>query len=81
MAWDIDGFSVAHGISRATTYKEIRGGRLRVMKVRKLTRISMEAAADWRRLCEADATIDSDRGRRLRQAALTGTEAGAGGPK
>ncbi len=58
LAFDIPKFCEAHDIGRSTVYEEIRAGRLQIMKVGKLTRISIEAAAKWRRQREEDATLD-----------------------
>ena len=63
-AFDIPKFCVAHDVGRSTVYEEIRSGRLRIMKIGKLTRITTEAAAEWRRAREKDATLDSPPGRR-----------------
>ncbi len=58
LAFDIPKFCEAHDIGRSTVYEEIRTGRLQIMKVGKLTRISIEAAAKWRRQREEVATLD-----------------------
>ncbi len=58
LAFDIPKFGKAHDIGRSTVYEEIRAGRLKIMKVGKLTRISIEAAAKWRRQREEAATLD-----------------------
>jgi predicted DNA-binding transcriptional regulator AlpA len=53
-AHDVLEFCVRHGISRAMFYKlEKLGQGPRIMKVGSLTRITKEAAADWRREREA----------------------------
>ena len=52
LAFSIPGFCETHGICRSTAYKEIKAKRLRIMKVGKRTLISVESAADWRRLME-----------------------------
>ncbi len=57
LAFDIPKFCKAHDIGRSTTYEEIRAGRLQIMKVGKLTRISVEAAEKWRRQREEAATL------------------------
>ncbi len=57
-AFDIPGFCEAYRVGRSTVYEEIREGRLQIMKVGKLTRISTEAAENWRREREADATLN-----------------------
>ena len=58
LAFDIPKFCEAHDIGRSTVYEEIRAGRLQIMKVGKLTRISIEAATKWRRQREENATLD-----------------------
>ena len=57
-AYDIPELCVAYKVGRSTVYEEIRAGRLKIFKVGKLTRISIEAAAKWRRAREQDATLD-----------------------
>ena len=64
LAFDIPNFCAAHNIGRSTAYEEIRAGRLQIMKVGKLTRISVEAAKKWRRQREEDATLDPPPGQR-----------------
>ncbi len=54
-AQNIFEFCVEHSISRSKIYEEIHAGRIQVMKVGRRTLISAEAAAAWRRLCEARA--------------------------
>ena len=63
-AFDILEFCEAYHIGRSTAYEEIRAGRLNIFKVGKLTRISVEAAENWRRQREEVATLDPrlDRG-------------------
>lgn len=51
--YTVDEFSTTHRVGRTTIYKEIASGRLAAMKIGKATRISAEAAARWRALCEA----------------------------
>ncbi len=75
LAFDIPKFCEAHDIGRSTAYEEIRAGRLRIMKVGKLTRISVEAAETWRRQREEDATLDPPPVRRTERPAES--EAGA----
>ena len=58
MAFDIPEFCEAYHIGRSTAYGEIREGRLKIFKVGKLTRISVEAAENWRRQREEVATLD-----------------------
>ena len=58
MAFDIPDFGEAYDVGRSKTYEEIRQGRLQIFKVGKLTRISLEAAENWRREREKDATLD-----------------------
>ena len=57
-AFDIPGFCEAYRVGRSTTYEEIRTGRLQIMKVGKLTRISSEAAENWRRDREKESALD-----------------------
>ena len=57
-AFDIPEFCEAYRVGRSTTYEEIREGRLKIFKVGKLTRISVEAAENWRRQREEAATLD-----------------------
>ena len=57
-AFDILEFCEAYRIGRSTAYGEIREGRLNIFKVGKLTRISVEAAENWRRQREEAATLD-----------------------
>ncbi len=57
-AFDILEFCEAYHIGRSTAYEEIRAGRLNIFKVGKLTRISVEAAENWRRQREEVATLD-----------------------
>ena len=47
-AQSIDEFSKDHGIGRSTTYREIKEGRLRILKVGRRTLITAEAGAAWR---------------------------------
>ncbi len=75
LAFDIPKFCAAHDVGRSTVYEEIRAGRLQIMKVGKLTRISIEAAAKWRRQREEDATLDPPPVRRPERPAKA--EAGA----
>ena len=56
-AFNILEFCEAYRVGRSTTYEEIREGRLKIFKVGKLTRISVEAAEDWRRQREEAATL------------------------
>jgi hypothetical protein len=51
-AFDITGFCLAYRLSRSMIYREIRDGRLRVMKVGNRTLISRRAARDYELLCE-----------------------------
>ena len=46
-AFSIDQFCERWEIGRTKVYEEIRAGRLRVMKIGKLTRITPEAEAAW----------------------------------
>ncbi len=57
-AYDIPEFCEAYRVGRSTTYEEIRAGRLKIFKIGKLTRISIEAAENWRRQREDSATLD-----------------------
>ena len=57
-AFDILEFCEAYHIGRSTAYGEIREGRLNIFKVGKLTRISVEAAENWRRQREEVAALD-----------------------
>ncbi len=57
-AFDILEFCEAYRVGRSTAYEEIRTGRLTIFKVGKLTRISVEAAENWRRQQEEVATLD-----------------------
>ncbi len=57
-AFDILEFCEAYHLGRSTAYGEIREGRLKIFKVGKLTRISVEAAENWRRQREEAATLD-----------------------
>ena len=50
LAFSVDEFAEAHGICRATVYKEINEGRLQTMKVGRRRLISEESATSWRRL-------------------------------
>ncbi len=72
LAFDIPKFCKAHDIGRSTTYEEIRAGRLQIMKVGRLTRISIEAAAKWRRQREEAATLDPPPVRRPEHPTETG---------
>ncbi len=56
-AFDIPEFCEAYRVGRSTAYEEIRAGRLKIFKVGKLTRISDEAAENWRRQREEAATL------------------------
>ena len=58
MAFDIPEFCEAYRVGRSTAYEEIRAGRLKIFKVGKLTRISVEAGENWRRQQEEVATLD-----------------------
>jgi hypothetical protein len=71
MAWPIATFCALHGISTTTAYVEVAAGRLRIAKVGTKTLVTSEAAAEWRRLCEERASIDSKRGRHARRANRT----------
>jgi hypothetical protein len=51
-AFDITQFCLAYRLSRSMVYREIKEGRLRVMKVGNRTLISRRAARDYERLCE-----------------------------
>ena len=53
-AFDIPEFCEAYRVGRSTVYEEIRAGRLKIFKVGKLTRISVEAAENWRRQREEE---------------------------
>ena len=57
-AYDIPEFCEAYRVGRSTTYEEIRAGRLKIFKIGKLTRISIEAAENWRRQREEFAALD-----------------------
>ena len=57
-AFDILEFCEAYRIGRSSVYEEIREGRLKIFKVGKLTRISVEAGEKWRRLREEAGTLD-----------------------
>ncbi len=57
-AFDILEFCEAYHIGRSSAYGEIREGRLKIFKVGKLTRISVEAGENWRRQREEAATLD-----------------------
>ena len=57
-AFDILEFCEAYRVGRSTAYEEIRAGRLKIFKVGKLTRISIEAAENWRRQREEASTLD-----------------------
>ncbi len=57
-AYDIPEFCEAYRVGRSTTYEEIRAGRLRIFKIGKLTRISIEAAENWRRQREETTALD-----------------------
>jgi predicted DNA-binding transcriptional regulator AlpA len=49
-AYSIDEFCTAHGLSRSSFYKMLKQGTApRLLKVGKAVRVSIEAAADWRR--------------------------------
>ena len=72
-AFDILEFCEAYRVGRSTTYEEMRTGRLKIFKVGKLTRISVEAAENWRRQQEEVATLDPPPVRK----AETAPEAGA----
>ncbi|MEI8715878.1 helix-turn-helix transcriptional regulator [Mesorhizobium sp. ISC11] len=53
-AYNIPEFCAAHRISRATFYNLLNDGHApRTMKVGSRVLISKEAAADWRKACEA----------------------------
>ena len=43
----IAGFCQRHHVCRQTVYNEINGGRLRIYKVGRATRISPDADRDW----------------------------------
>lgn len=49
----IDEFTKIYGIGRTKVYMEIRAGRLKIIKVGKITLISRESAEAWQRLHEA----------------------------
>ncbi len=57
-AFDILEFCEAYRVGRSTAYEEIRAGRLKIFKVGKLTRISVEAGENWRRQREEASTLD-----------------------
>ena len=56
-AYSIPEFNEAYRVGRSTTYEEIRAGRLKIFKVGTLTRISVEAAENWRHEREEGATL------------------------
>ncbi len=56
-AFDILEFCEAYHVGRSTAYGEIRAGRLKIFKVGKLTRISVEAGENWRHEREEAATL------------------------
>jgi len=59
--YSIREFCTAHGISDHMFFKLVRQGRApRTMRVGARTLISMEAAAEWRRQCEAAENPASD---------------------
>lgn len=68
MAFDILEFCEAYRVGRSSAYEEIREGRLKIFKVGKLTRISVEAAENWRRQREEVATLDPPPARRTGKA-------------
>ena len=47
-AFSIDQFCERWEIGRTKFYEEVNTGRLRIMKIGKLTRVTPEAEADWR---------------------------------
>ena len=51
-AYSVRAFCQAHNIGRSMVYREIKSGRLRIMKVGKRTLVSVESAAEWRNLME-----------------------------
>lgn len=56
-AFSVDEFCAAHRISRATFYNLLKAGRgPRLMAADGRKRISVEAAAEWRRRMEAEAS-------------------------
>ena len=57
-AFDIPEFCEAYRVGRSSAYEEIRAGRLKIFKVGKLTRISVEAAENWRRQREEAGALD-----------------------
>lgn len=46
-AYDIPTFCQLYGIGRTLTYKEIKDGRLKIVKVGRRTLITAEAAKQW----------------------------------
>ncbi|RWN95178.1 MAG: AlpA family phage regulatory protein [Mesorhizobium sp.] len=59
-AYSIPEFCAAHRISRASFYNLINDGKApRTMKVGTRVLISKEAAADWRKACEAASTSEA----------------------
>lgn len=60
-AYSIPEFCAAHCISRATFYNLIKAGQApRLMAVGGRKLVSREAAAEWRRAREADATRETE---------------------
>ena len=60
-AFTIEEFCLRHGVSRAHVYNQWAAGRgPRRMKVGSRTLISREAAEDWRRQCEAEASKEPE---------------------
>lgn len=56
--YSVHEFCIAHGITRVMFYKMLKDGRgPKIMKVGTRTLISLEAASDWRRQCEAGAKL------------------------
>ena len=76
-AFDILEFCEAYHVGRSTAYEEIRASRLKIFKVGKLTRISVEAAANWQRQREEVATLDPPPARKTGKPAEAKAEAAA----
>ena len=48
-AYSVRDFCAAYSLGRTTVYREIKDGRLQVMKVGRRTLITIEAVMDWQR--------------------------------
>lgn len=46
-AYDVATFCQLHGIGRTLAYKEIKEGRLKILKVGRRTLVTAQAASDW----------------------------------